>query len=237
MPFLSGSPPYRVVPLLARRYAGWLAVAALLVALQCLPAPVRDALAYDRRAIAGGEIWRIATAHFVHLGWAHCIVNVACLALCACLLAGRCRPFVTIGALAAGCGLLLWIGAPEVSRYVGLSGVIYGLAVMALLPHARRERLAGLVLLALFVRVGWQLVAGTPRAEADWLGGPVIAQGHVAGLAAGAAFAWVGARRRAGASRRAAEAAVRCAALSASPGAHGGGPSVAGLPTTPRDPG
>jgi rhomboid family GlyGly-CTERM serine protease len=175
--------------------AGWGVAALLPIMLQALPARVRDALAYDRVAIATGEVWRLVTGHFVHLGWAHCLLNVACIALCASVLAARGRAFVTLGGLAAGCGTLLWLGAPEVARYVGLSGVVYGLAMLALWPYARRDPVLWLAPLAIVARVGWQLVAGTPRAEATWLGGPVIAQGHVAGLLTGAAWAAWRARR------------------------------------------
>jgi rhomboid family GlyGly-CTERM serine protease len=182
--------------------AGWWVATALPVVLQCLPARARDALAYDRAAIAAGEVWRLVTGHFVHLGWAHCLLNVACVALCASVLAARDRAWVTLGGLAAGCGVLLWVGAPEVARYVGLSGVVYGLAVRALWPYARRDRWVGLVLLALVARVGWQVCVGTPRAEAAWLGGPVLAQGHVAGLVAGGLWAAWRTRRTGPAPRR-----------------------------------
>ena len=37
----------------------------------------REALAYDREQVAAGELWRLVTAHVVHLGWSHLLLNLA----------------------------------------------------------------------------------------------------------------------------------------------------------------
>lgn len=181
--------------------AGWWLGALVLVAMQALPAAWRDAFAFDRAALRDGQLWRLVSAHFVHLGWRHAALNLACLAACAPLLARRHRAGPLLAGLAVLVGGLLWAFAPGVVRYVGLSGVIYALAVLGLAPLARRGWLGRVLLAALFVRVGWQLAAGAPPAEAAWLGGPVAAEGHLAGLAAGLlwlAGAAVVARRRGG---------------------------------------
>ncbi|MEK6349306.1 MAG: rhombosortase [Burkholderia sp.] len=180
------------------RWAGWWAAALLLVAVQALPAAWRDALAFDRAALRDGQLWRLVSAHFVHLGWRHAALNLACLVACVPLVAPRHRAGPVLAGLAALVGVLMWAFAPGVVRYVGLSGVIYALAVLGLAPLARRGWLGRVLLAALLVRVGWQLAAGAPPAEAAWLGGPVVAEGHLAGLAAGAlwlAGAAVAARR------------------------------------------
>ncbi|GAB7535860.1 rhombosortase [Burkholderia sp. 3C] len=170
--------------------AGWCVAALALVAVQALPAAWRDALAFDRAALRDGQLWRLVSAHCVHLGWRHAALNLACLAVCAPLVARRHRAGPVLVGLAALTGGLLWAFAPGVERYVGLSGVIYALAVLGLAPLARRGWLGRGLLAALFVRVGWQLAAGAPPGEAVWLGGPVAAEGHLAGLAAG--LLWLG---------------------------------------------
>ncbi|MGU7772826.1 rhombosortase [Burkholderia sp. MR1-5-21] len=173
---------------------GWLAVCAAVMGLQCLPPAIAGLLVYDRAAISSGQVWRVATGHFVHLGWAHASLNAACLAACA-WLAGRVAGGLrTIFALACGTGALLWFGVPQVARYAGLSGVVHGAAAHALIVVAGRRMpawMAAGALVALAVRVGWQCLHGAPLAEAAWLGGPVAPAGHVAGSIAGVAWAGV----------------------------------------------
>src|SRR5690349_9713127 len=36
---------------------------------------VRNALSYDRAALAEGQLWRLLTAHFVHLDAQHALLN------------------------------------------------------------------------------------------------------------------------------------------------------------------
>ena len=41
----------------------------------------QQTLRYERAGIFAGEIWRLFTAHFVHLGWVHVLMNLAALGL------------------------------------------------------------------------------------------------------------------------------------------------------------
>lgn len=66
-----------------RRAVGLVGV---LLLLQLGGESVRGALRFERDAIAAGELWRLWTAHFVHLGWNHAWLNCAGVLLC-CLLA------------------------------------------------------------------------------------------------------------------------------------------------------
>lgn len=149
----------------------------------------RLALRYDRAALAEGQWWRLASAHFVHLGWAHAALNMAGVLLCALLgpalfTDGR-RLAALLAALALGIGALLWLLSPQVGNYVGLSGVLYGLFVAGLWPLRRDPAMAG----ALLVVVGWMLWQwlGQPLAsEERWIGGRIIGVAHVYGAAIGA---------------------------------------------------
>jgi|GEM_PF-128239 len=182
---------------------GWLAICVLVLGLQCLPPPLREALVHDRAAIAAGQAWRIVTGQFVHLGWAHASLDAACLAACA-WLAGRDAGGVrTIAVLACATGGWLWFGAPQLTRYAGLSGVVYGAAACALMAAAGRRIPAGIALaalVALAVRVGWQGLHGAQAEHTAWLGGPVAPAAHTAGWVAGMAWAgtlaWWSRRRR-----------------------------------------
>ena len=113
----------------------------LLLALQAGGPAVAAALRYERAAIAGGELWRLLSGHFVHLGWAHCLLNAGgLLALAAILpapLRGRCCLL-----LGGAIGIALFATLPDLQRYAGFSGINYGTATLALLPRCRGEAVA-----------------------------------------------------------------------------------------------
>ena len=52
-----------------------LGVCALLALPEIVGEPARQALSYDRGALADGEWWRLLTAHFVHLDAEHAFLN------------------------------------------------------------------------------------------------------------------------------------------------------------------
>jgi rhomboid family GlyGly-CTERM serine protease len=152
-------------------------------------------LRYDRAAVLDGEWWRLFTAHFVHLGWAHCLLNLVGLALCV-MFASCLRPLrAWAGALTVlplGIGLLLLLVSPEVANYAGLSGVLYGLFILALAPAARRgDALAWIALAAVSARIGWQMLDASAAEKSALFNGYVVAQGHLYGaISATAMVLW-----------------------------------------------
>jgi membrane associated rhomboid family serine protease len=58
---------------------------------------------YDREALESGELWRLVTAHLVHLGWGHLWLNLAALVMMAVLFDGlmSASDWVLASALAA----------------------------------------------------------------------------------------------------------------------------------------
>lgn len=171
-----------------RSLANWLvptALAGLMLALQAGGEPVYHALRYERAAVLGAQLWRLLTAHVVHLGWAHCLLNVGGLALCAALAAGT-RSWrawaAAIGVLALGVGLLLLAAPPRAMNYAGLSGVLYGLFIWVLAPRAwRGDRVAWVVLAAVVARIGWQMLHPPSAAQGALIGGEVLVEAHLYG--------------------------------------------------------
>jgi len=183
-----------------RAFANWLvpiALAGLMLALQAGGETVYDALRYERAAVLGGQPWRMLTAHVVHLGWAHCLLNVAGLALCAALAAGT-RSWRAWAAalivLALGVGLALLVASPQATNYAGLSGVLYGLFVWVLAPRAwRGDRVVWVVLAAVVARIGWQMVHPPSDGQRALIGGEVLVEAHLYGaLCAGVLCLWQG---------------------------------------------
>ncbi|WP_295531172.1 rhombosortase [uncultured Pseudacidovorax sp.] len=161
------------------------ALAGLVLALQAGGEPVYEALRYERAAVLDGQYWRLLSAHAVHLGWAHCAMNVGGLALCAALAGGErsARAWSTaLVALAAGVGLLLMAATPSAANYAGLSGVLYGLFIWVLAPRAwRGERWAWIALAAVVARIGWQMVQPPSDAQRALIGGEVMVEAHLYG--------------------------------------------------------
>lgn len=188
-------------PLPLRSFANWLvpvALACLVLALQAGGEPVYEALRYERAAVLGRQPWRLLSAHAVHLGWAHCLMNAGGLALCAAFAAGT-RSWrawaAAIVVLALGVGILLVAASPQATNYAGLSGVLYGLFIWVLAPRAwRGDRVAWIVLVAVIVRISWQMFHPPSDAQRALIGGEVMVEAHLYGaLCALALCLWQGA--------------------------------------------
>lgn len=169
---------------------GWrgvalLAICALFEVLAVLGFPAFAALQYDRTAIAGGEWWRLVTAHVVHLGLLHATLNAAGLALIWALFArdysvGRWALILlaSIAAIDAG----LWLREPEIEWYVGASGVLHGaLAAGAVARIRRRDRDGWLLASFLAAKLAYEQFTGPMPFSAGI--GPVIVNAHLYGAA------------------------------------------------------
>lgn len=167
--------------------AGVIALVAFL--LQLGGNGVQDALAYDRDGLADGEFWRLATGHFVHLGWSHLLLNLLGLAL-VCWLVGHAFgvlrwlyvSLVVIAVIDAG----FWFLNPELDWYVGLSGLEHGLLVAGLLAGiANRDREALILALFVLAKLGWEQIVGPLPGSESTSGGAVIVDAHLYGALGG----------------------------------------------------
>ena len=116
-----------------------LAIAAVIGLLATGGAPLADALAYGREALAAGQWWRALSGHFVHLGPVHAALNlgglIALLLMCPTQLrAGEWLRRIVVLSLAISA--LLYATVPAVDRYVGFSGVLHGLFLLGLVGHS-----------------------------------------------------------------------------------------------------
>jgi rhomboid family GlyGly-CTERM serine protease len=132
-----------------------LCVCGLLAIPELIGEPARQALSFDRPAIASGQWWRLLSAHFVHLDLPHAVLNTLGLVLMWALFArdysaGRWMAIYMGAALAVSVGL--WFGNPELQWYVGASGALHGVMTAGTLAHLRRRDLDGWIL-AIFIVV------------------------------------------------------------------------------------
>jgi len=159
--------------------------------VQACPAAVA-ALQFDRPAIAGGQLWRLMTGHLVHWSWLHLTADAA--AMMGLLYVARGRPLAVPVVLAAGLavGAAVYLWAPDIMLYRGLSGMnfaLLGWVLMTLAPGDTRRAVACMALLAAVVgKVAFEMATGTsplPHSLPD--GVAVVGIAHAAGLAIGVA--------------------------------------------------
>lgn len=182
------------------RLAALAAAAAALVVPALVGPRAVLALRYERHALAAGEWWRLLTCHLVHFDARHLALNLAGLGLLWWLYAADARPrdwlvVALAAALAVGGGLYLL--APGVGWYLGLSGVLHGGWAAAAVFAWRRWRTEALVAGALLAAklAAEQLVGPLTGALDATL--PVIVAAHLYGALGGLAAAAVLRRPRA----------------------------------------
>ena len=174
----------------SRLYAWPLTLVLLSAALQ--QTAIVQLLRYDTVAIQTGQWWRLFTAHWVHLGYSHWLLNATGLVLIWSLYGSWYSVWVwTIAwlllSLGVSFGLLWW--HPELSWYVGMSGVLHGILMIGVLAQCRavEGRVGGiLLLLALVAKLLWEQINGPLPGSEQAAGGAVIVDAHWYGALSGA---------------------------------------------------
>jgi rhomboid family GlyGly-CTERM serine protease len=167
-----------------------LGVCALFALLEAGGDPVRNALSFDRAALAGGQWWRALTAHFVHLDAAHATLNGMGVVLMWALFARDYSPLrwlaiYLFSALCISAGL--WLRNPEVTNYVGASGALHGVMTAGTLAHLRRRDLDGWILAVfIVVKLAYEQLAGALPFSSS---GNTIVDAHLYGAIGGFALA------------------------------------------------
>lgn len=166
-----------------------LVVALLVTLVAVFGSALSPLLRYDRQAILGGEVWRLISCHFVHLTWSHLAMNMAGFLLIW-LLFGRLLNvlewlFILLPAcLLVGLGLLIF--NTDILWYVGFSGVLHSIIIVACLFDFPNKHIDGkLLFVAILVKLSYeQLLGPVPGSEAT-AGGKVVVDAHLYGAIAG----------------------------------------------------
>ena len=149
----------------------------------------REWLSFDRPAVSSGEIWRLLTGHFVHLGISHLLLNIAGLLLIWYLVGsvfdGR-QWLLVLMAVVIGVNLGLWVLEPHLLWYVGLSGLLHGLLAAGIVGSLRAPRIELLALcVALAGKLAYEQLLGPLPGSEESSGGTVIVAAHLYGAIGG----------------------------------------------------
>jgi rhomboid family GlyGly-CTERM serine protease len=146
-------------------------------------------LRYDRADIAAGELWRLATGHFVHLGSTHLLLNIAGLAVVWLLIGTGFTQvgWVLVTALSVALiDLGFWFLDPGLQWYVGMSGLLHALLVAGIISQIREAPGESTALgLLVAAKITWEQVAGPLPGSEISAGGPVVVDAHLYGALAG----------------------------------------------------
>jgi rhomboid family GlyGly-CTERM serine protease len=151
----------------------------------------REALRYDRTAVAAGEVWRLLTAHIVHLDLDHAALNSLGLVLMWALFARDYRPLQWLAIILGSIVTIdtgLWLRDSTVGWYVGSSGALHGVMAAGTIAHLRRGDLDGWILAAfILVKLAYEQSAGALPFTDSHAG--VVVNAHLYGTVGGAGIA------------------------------------------------
>ena len=173
-----------------RRWTPVLVVSAAILILGLGGDGLREWGRYERDGLAQGEVWRLLTAHLVHLGWGHLWLNLVALLVMAAVFdaAMEAADWVLagiVGAVAVDVGLIVFHG--NLAWYVGLSGVLDWLMLVCGFGLVRSAPPVGWGLLAgLAGKLVWEQLAGPLPLSESATGGPVVVNAHLYGAVGGA---------------------------------------------------
>lgn len=178
----------------ARVLPPWVAIITLLCTLFQL-ADASALLFFDRQAIAAGEVWRLVSAHLLHLNTHHLVENIAALVLIN-LLVGEnitSRRWLLASLFCAlFVGLSLHLLAPHVTWYAGLSGVLHGLLVVGVVTAAIKRRngvVYGVALGVITMKLFLEGLYGPLPAAGQMQDIPIVIESHRYGAIGGLVYA------------------------------------------------
>jgi rhomboid family GlyGly-CTERM serine protease len=141
---------------------------------------------YQQDLIDQGQLWRFISAHWVHVGWLHLLLNGLGLVICVSLTSPGWSPvrwLLCCVIMAIGISMLLALNNPEVRAYAGLSGVLFGLYMLTALSLYARDRLISvLIIAAIVIKVLMEQFSFYDFNSGELIGAHIIVDAHLYGL-------------------------------------------------------
>jgi rhomboid family GlyGly-CTERM serine protease len=157
-----------------------------LLLMVCLQIIDSQNFRFQQDWVQKAEFWRVVTAHWIHFSWQHLLLNSLGLVL----IVAIARPAWSIGRwivynllLAIGISMLLTWFNPELTWYVGYSGVLFGVFLLAAIELFKTERIIALLLgLGVCIKVVLEQTGSVAVTTSDFIGVPVIIDAHLYGI-------------------------------------------------------
>jgi rhomboid family GlyGly-CTERM serine protease len=164
-------------------------ILALSVVLFILEPFSSELLAYDRLRLASGEFWRFISGNFLHTNFNHLILNGFSLVLLWALHGQYYRTwaYLTIFMICSlGTTLGIYVFAPNMLWYVGLSGALHGLFVIGAYHDILKGYKTGwLLLVGVGLKITHEQWAGASQDVAELIGASVAIDAHLFGAFTG----------------------------------------------------
>ena len=150
-------------------------------------------MVYHRDAISDIELWRIISAHFLHTNLAHLLLNASAIILLW-TLHGNFYTIRQYFALFIFCAVITSLGlywfSPELTQYVGLSGVLHGVFVWGAIWDIRHKDKTGyLLFIGVWLKIAYEQVYGASQEVSQLINANVAIDAHLWGALAGTLYA------------------------------------------------
>ena len=145
---------------------------------------------YDRNAIYNGELWRIITAHFVHIGWEHLLMNLLAFVIIWFLIREFLTTFMCYLILlisTIGISIFFYFFMDKLQWYVGLSGVLHSFLAYGVVVGSKRKKEFILLLILILFKIIYEQFYGS--ANLDIMNGKVVVNSHLYGVGIGVSCA------------------------------------------------
>ena len=140
-----------------------------------------------------GQFWRLLSAHWAHTNWIHFLLNAVGLILCMSIATPNWSVKKWLSyqlILGLGISLLFTMFNPELRWYLGYSGILYGIFLLAAIDLYPRDRLIGILLgAAIVIKITLEQTSDINITSSDIIGSPVIVDAHFYGVLLAAAIA------------------------------------------------
>jgi rhomboid family GlyGly-CTERM serine protease len=154
-------------------------------------------LHFEQDAIANGEYWRLLSGHLVHLNLIHTFMNLGALCLLIIMFWKDLSYREDLSALIFsifGINIGLYFFHPELTSYVGFSGILHALFIYYFLKTLPQNKTTSIISVCIiFLKVLWEQSSWVDTSEtAKLIGGSVATMAHlyggICGLIAGISY-------------------------------------------------
>ncbi len=170
----------------SKTYPGWVFVTCMLVVMVLLQLLGQELFRYQHDWLESAEYWRLITTHWAHTNWIHFLLNAAGLVLCLSIASPEWsikRWLLYQFVFALGISLLFNSLNPELTWYLGYSGILYGIFLLAAVDLYPRDKLIALLLgSAIVIKITLEQSSEINLTTSDIIGVPVVVDAHLYGV-------------------------------------------------------